>query len=549
MGITALNLLHSNNFFHSHVRLFILVVFVSLQLSPTASATEVTLQLKWLHQFQFAGYYMAKEKGFYEDAGLNVNIQEREPHISSLRPLVEGGADFSVSDPGAIIYFSRGAPIVALAAIFQHSPSILIVHDNIGVSELSDLKGKKLRNSQGYSNAELLAMFQQAGLSMLDVEIASSELSMQSFIDGQLDALNGYLSNEPYVLDQLGIRYKIFKPVDFGIDFYGDILITTPQMIKDHPEVVAEFREASLKGWDYALEHPDEAIDLILSKYNSQNKTRAQLEYEAEQVARLILPDIVPVGYMHRDRWQDIVEVFKTFGSIDQSVNLGAFLHQPLPETYSVRALYQHYRYQILVGIVFVVVFLLVIHNRMLKRQVLKSTHALQQARILAEGDARTDILTGIPNRRHFYEVLNRDLEHARRNGQNLSMVMIDIDNFKQINDSFGHATGDNVLKQVGRFFQTEIRTGDFCARIGGEEFVLLYRDTSIDNALVITERLRQLFREQKFYGSNSEFSITLSMGLTCLKADETADQLMSFADSAMYKAKSTGKDRIVVMH
>ncbi|TCS43809.1 GGDEF domain-containing protein [Reinekea marinisedimentorum] len=518
-------------------------MLASFGVCSVATAQSVSLQLKWLHQFQFAGYYMAKEKGFYADVGLDVTIHERQANMSSIKPLIEGVADFSVSDPGSVIYFSRGAPIVALAAIFQHSPSILIVREDAQVTELTELKGKRLRNSQGYSNAELLAMFQKAGLSMFDVDIAASDLSLQAFVDGDLEALNGYLSNEPYMLDQLGIRYRLFKPVDYGVDFYGDILTTTPRMIEQSPQLVEDFRRASLQGWDYALANVDEAIDVILAKYNTQNKSREQLAFEAEQIVSLILPGLVPVGYMNPERWQHIVNTFQQFGSIEYPVNLNSFIYQPPAEHLSFMDFYRQNQLQFHVGVIVVIALLLLFHNLMLRKRVLKSTLELHKAKLLAEDDARTDALTRLPNRRHFFEVLNRDLEHARRNQQSL------IDNFKQINDRYGHSTGDEVLQQVGQFFQREVRSGDFCARIGGEEFVMLYRDTSLEHARYITERLRQQIREERFYTANGEISITLSIGLTCLNNDESAERLMSFADAAMYQAKRTGKDRIVVMH
>jgi len=277
---------------------------------------EVRVQLKWRHQFQFGGYYAAIDQGYYQDAGLSVSLIEHSPELSPIDQLMGGRVDFAVGDTGALIYRSTGVPVVALAAVFQHSPSILISLAGESPRELSDFKGKKAMLSGGYMNAELLSMLRSVGVTPEDIELVPSNTAIDVLIDGQTEAYNAYTTNEPYLLQQRGIPYQIFHPKDYGIDFYGDILLTTEQLIDQNPDYVQAFRDATLKGWAYAVAHPEETVDLILKRYNTQQKSRDHLLFEAREAIKLILPTVVPIGYMNEERWHRIEAVFREEGKI-----------------------------------------------------------------------------------------------------------------------------------------------------------------------------------------------------------------------------------------
>lgn len=157
----------------------------------------VKVQLKWRHQYQFAGYYAAKELGFYEEAGLDVTLIERtDAIVTPVARLMGGQVDFSVTDTGAMLYRSNGAPLVALATIFQHSPSVLITR--AAVTELSSLQGKRVMLSGGYANAELITMLQKSGVDIDRVTVIPTRTSVDVLINGGTDAYNGYTTNEPF---------------------------------------------------------------------------------------------------------------------------------------------------------------------------------------------------------------------------------------------------------------------------------------------------------------------------------------------------------------
>ena len=119
----------------------------------------------------------------------------------------------------------------------------------------------------GRHDTDFYAMFLREGIRPESIDIRPSSYEIEDLIAGNVDAFNSYLTNEPYALKQRGIDFTVINPSHYGIDYYGDILFTTEREVADHPERVRAFREASLRGWRYAMDNPDEMIGLLLSKY------------------------------------------------------------------------------------------------------------------------------------------------------------------------------------------------------------------------------------------------------------------------------------------
>ncbi|WP_372383319.1 diguanylate cyclase domain-containing protein [Xanthomonas sp. NCPPB 1068] len=163
------------------------------------------------------------------------------------------------------------------------------------------------------------------------------------------------------------------------------------------------------------------------------------------------------------------------------------------------------------------------------------------------ERQAHEDVLTGLPNRRHFDEALARDISRARRSGRPLVLAILDIDHFKRINDRHSHASGDAVLHEVGALLTAAARASDLPARLGGEEFALLLADTALHDAQALCERIRTRFHARSDWGGVEGLQVTFSAGLTALRDDDTGSSLMQRADQALYQAKSAGRDQIWV--
>lgn len=172
----------------------------------------------------------------------------------------------------------------------------------------------------------------------------------------------------------------------------------------------------------------------------------------------------------------------------------------------------------------------------------------LEQSRQEVHVLANTDDLTQIFNRRHFFELAERELERSRRNGHSLAIVLFDVDDFKQINDSLGHLAGDRVLHEMCRACQVVVRPYDVFARFGGEEFVFLLPDTDETRAGAFADRLRQLIAEKNVPFNSINVQITVSIGVAVFDSKlDTLDDLISRADNALYIAKRLGKNRLEV--
>lgn len=166
------------------------------------------------------------------------------------------------------------------------------------------------------------------------------------------------------------------------------------------------------------------------------------------------------------------------------------------------------------------------------------------------EALANTDVLTGLLNRRRLLERGAELWSQSGRSGAPLSCMIFDVDHFKKVNDSFGHAAGDQVLRAIGKLCKQVLRPYDVCGRFGGEEFAVFCPDTACDGAAAAAERLRQAVREQVFEAEGREFSVTISIGIAqrCELQREIAE-LITAADTPLYDAKRGGRDRICFAH
>ena len=158
---------------------------------------------------------------------------------------------------------------------------------------------------------------------------------------------------------------------------------------------------------------------------------------------------------------------------------------------------------------------------------------------------ATVDMLTGLPNRQHFFDLGRRELARAIRSRRALAALMIDIDHFKSINDKYGHAGGDEVLRSVGARFAASLRGADIVGRLGGEEFAVLLPDTEFETAILVAERLRKSIANQAIALSGSTCLTSVSVGVSMAAADDELDRLLSRADKALYAAKDGGRNQV----
>lgn len=523
----------------------------------------VTLQLKWKHQFQFAGYYAAVEKGFYRAAGFDVTLVEPTGNDDPVDVVLTGRAQFGIGASELALHRARGREVVVLATILQHSPLVLIAAGS-GDQTVHDLDGKRLM-LVAYE-LELTAYLAREGLSSSRFRLVPHSFSPADLIAGKVDALSGYATDEPWVLRNAGFAYTTFSPRAAGIDFYGDSLFTTAARTREQPARVAAFIDASLRGWQYAMAHPEEIADVILARY-SRRKPREHLLFEAAEMRRLMQPELIEIGHMNPGRWSHIAGVYADLGMLPRTYSLEGFLFdRTAPVGADLSSAYRWLFAAVLASLAVAALAAWQMRvNRLLRREARSREDAERRLREaneqLQEGLANVralqgtleamafrDPLTGLYNRRYLDDALERELQRARRQGYPASVLVIDIDHFKELNDRHGHQAGDAVLTALASELHASVRADDLACRWGGEEFVLVLPTMSIDAAGERADALRADFARRAVRYRETNLRATVSIGVAAFPMHgATAAELIGSADHALYRAKSDGRNCVRV--
>ncbi|WP_229207748.1 MULTISPECIES: EAL domain-containing protein [unclassified Duganella] len=640
------------------------VVLLPLAAPAAMALDKVTLQLKHVHQFQFAGYYAAQELGYYKEAGLEVRILEGTDGNAPERDVISGKAEYGTGSSSLLLARMAGKPVVVLGVIFQHSPYALAMRQTGGDADIRRLIGKRamigsLTDDLGNAD-ELLAYLTKEGLPPSSFQRVEHSFNPEDLIHGKVDAMAVYTTNEPDTFDRLGFPYDIYSPRAVGIDFYGDNLFTSEQEIANHPARVRAFRAASMRGWQWAMSHQEEMADIILSKY-SRRSDRQHLLYEAGQMVPLVQPVLVEIGYMNPDRWRHIADVYAGLGMMPRQASFDGFMYQLDRSRPSLLWLYRA-----LAGVALLLVLGAAIHFSRLARErkrVLetirtgeqrfrtmfeaaplgialidsisseyrdinpryqeilgRTQHELRALRWLEVGhpddivqikaqmallntrqissfkalsrlfrpdgsvvwidvsvnaieaeagshphhlcmiedvtakkqseqliwqQANFDTLTQLPNRRMFLDRLAHDMLKSQRDKSRIAVLFIDLDHFKEVNDTLGHQQGDVLLVDAARRISACVRKSDTVARLGGDEFtVILTELEAADHVERIAQAILNRLLQPFALGQEQAF-VSASIGVTLYPDDALdIDDLLKHADQAMYAAKGAGRNR-----
>src|SRR5580765_2284343 len=275
------------------MKLSILVAVFPLTTGLLANATDcpmpdkVALQLKWVAQAQFAGYYAAQDQGYYKEECLEVTIRPGGLHIEPEEVVGKGDAQFGIAwQPGMLAARERGVPLKAIAQVFQYSGMRLLSWKESGIRSASDLKGKKVAVWLAGNELELLATLAKHGLDpKRDVTIVPASLDMDLFLQHKVDAAAAMTYNElAQVLETVnpttGNLYESsdLNIIDFneeGTAMLEDRIIVTEDWIKNrrNQDVAIRFLRASIKGWIYCRDHPDEALEIVLKNAPTLGKS------------------------------------------------------------------------------------------------------------------------------------------------------------------------------------------------------------------------------------------------------------------------------------
>jgi len=379
----------------------IVLVFLALISCGYGNSSEpgklkpVKLQLKWTHAFQFAGYYMAAHNGYYRDAGLAVEIIEGGPNLDVTEEVLSGRADFGVGTSGLLLEHAAGKPVRVLGVIYQHSPAALIMRADKTTSTMQDLIGKTIM-IESYA-ADVFAMFKRVGVPVASLNCIHHTGDAEDLLKYDAYAIFAYLTNEPYVLDQLRVPYIILSPRTYGIDFYGDNFFTSRKKLAAHPEQVAAFCAATVRGWQAALDDPEKAVDLILAQYPTA-MSRDHLLFEAARTTELMTQLVTP-GYMLRGRWEHIADTYIEIGMLAARPDLDDFLVLPESSDLPLWLSYLLWCAGVLVAALLAVAIYLKMHNYTLQRKVLKQ-----------QEDEKAQVLQERLSRLKLQELLIRDI-------------------------------------------------------------------------------------------------------------------------------------------
>ncbi|MCI0397367.1 MAG: ABC transporter substrate-binding protein [Chloroflexi bacterium] len=277
--------------------------------SATAEPAEVSVRLKWLHQTQFAGMYIAEQEGYYEDENLTVTIDSVDfEQQSAIEKVLAGENDFGLTSPEALLLArSEGKPVRAVAVIFKLNPTVYLVTPDSGIETPEDLLGEKVALSPEEPTILFIAMMKQLGLDLDQVEIVETTTFDLYECWELAPVCPNYSTNGPIILDQAGEEYNLIWPSDYGVTWYGDVLVTTEQMIEEQPEVVERFVRATLKGWQKAIEEPDLAVTTTLALDSQLDE-----EFQTEAMQRsipLIDTGEAPIGVMSEEIWQNTLDI------------------------------------------------------------------------------------------------------------------------------------------------------------------------------------------------------------------------------------------------
>ena len=665
-----------------------LLLILSLYAQDNQSKKNVTLVLPWKHQFQFAGYYMAKEKGFYKETGLEVTIKEYDLKRDNAKDIASLKYEFGVGHSSLILdRLNRYHNLVLLNAIHQSSPLVLLSKKRPDIQSIKDIVDKKIMMSNDQTfTASINAMLSSEKIKFKNLKIIDTSFNPIDLVNGNTDLMVAYLSNEPYALDQKGVHYTIFNPMDYGYDFYSDILFTSQDLIQSHPHHVDAFRDASLKGWVYAYNHIDETIAIILKKYNTQSKTKEALLFESKTLKKLAFKDGSKFGEIHPRKLNEITTTYRLLGLVNtnQTIDFSTFVYKMSNDTNNYldkdiiqkKLLINIYRkYQkYIIGLIFIVlIFILVsLYFRYRLKQLLKektlelaknfeifdnnisssrtdtagniiyvskefcritgytedeligNNHRIFKAKdslsqieykdlwitiksghtwkgefknlkkdtssywarviisplynkenkIIAyesigqditinktleefnqklEEEVKkqtkklrllsiTDKLTGLYNRVKLDDALASNYNYYLKHKEKFSLIILDIDFFKEVNDKFGHQVGDIVLKEVSTIIKKMTRSSDIVGRWGGEEFMIICPNTTTDGSYQLAQTIRKAVEEYKF---SRVSHITISAGVCTVHEGKDTNYLINCADQALYRAKHSGRNQV----
>jgi ABC-type nitrate/sulfonate/bicarbonate transport system substrate-binding protein len=321
------------------------LVLALFTLPRTGGAAEaVVLQLSGPATFEFVGYYAALWQGFYRDAGLDVTVRpgalKGQTPIDPVREVAEGRAQFGTGTMQLVIRRAQGLPILLVAPIFQQSGAAIYYRADTGFSSPAALVNAKLGRlaASDILDIELATALRAEGIDPARTKSVTLDVAqiVPALADHTIDAAIGSAWVLPWQAHERGVVLKSFNPANYRVEYYGDSLFTLQRFETAKPETVADFRAATLKGWEYALRHPDDMIARLVADKPGEPAVADIAgfnRYQADVARRLTRYPDVPLGYSNADRWTEIEAGMVGAGVLERTADLTGFVYSPPAET------------------------------------------------------------------------------------------------------------------------------------------------------------------------------------------------------------------------
>ena len=293
---------------------------------------KVSIRLKWLDQSQFAGFYYADKAGYYKNQGIDVTLHAGGSDFPAVQMVASNSDQFGVTGADQILLArEQGIPVVAVAVIYRKTPFVLFSLKNSGIDTMQKMVGKKIGVKLG-GNEELTyrAMVSSAKVNPKSLQEIPVKFDISPLLTKQVDVYPGYAINEPIAAEEQGYPVNIISPSDYGVNLYADTLFTTEDMIKNHPDIVKKVVQATIQGWQSALQNPEQAVTYTLEYSSALNRTH---ETKMMNVSiPYIKPDDKSVGYMDMGGWQSLQDLLLKYGFMKKAMDVNnAFTTQFLP--------------------------------------------------------------------------------------------------------------------------------------------------------------------------------------------------------------------------
>ncbi|MGJ0321013.1 diguanylate cyclase [Aliarcobacter cryaerophilus] len=301
------------------MKLFLLLLVSTFLYS--SSLEKVSIQFNWKYQFEVAGFIAAKEKGFYENVGLDVELKEYNPEVDILFDVLNNKVTYGISSSNIVLENKKIASIVLLATYLQKSPLVFITKPDIRTP--SQFLGKTIMgNKDELKNSSLALFLSHFNINFSNTKFIPHNFKIDNFINGKVEIMSAFRSNQLYELDKRKIDYNIIDPSDYGFVMSAVNLYTSKEEAFKNKDRTQKFIEATNRGWEYALKNKEEIIDILIKKYGV-NKSKEALLYETDVVNQVMMRDFYPIGKVSPELTQRLVKQLSYSGMIEpnQKIN------------------------------------------------------------------------------------------------------------------------------------------------------------------------------------------------------------------------------------